>query len=565
MLGKLLAQIGRRLNAAGASDSARRVARTHNPAAELADMRDANACNALGERYRVDSGFACECFKRAITLDAGFLAARFNLGNLYFGSNRIDDAAAQYEAILALDPDNPDALNNLGMILLQSGRASEAVTMMRRALKRRPDFEAAGNNLLFALTLAPEPTRDELLQEHLHYARRMHVVEFAAIAHSNQPDPQRRLRIGYVSADFKNHPVAWFMAGIVARHDARCCEVFCYSNWYKADAVTDAIKQHAHVWRQIDALNDADVAQLVRSDGIDILVDLSGHSSGGRLGVFALKPAPVQMTYIGYANTTGLSTIDYRITDSYGDPEETSDAYYVEKLIRMPACMWCYTPHENMPEVGAAPANISGHITFGSFNNASKINDDLAALWARVMSAVPNSRLIIACLPDGRTRARLRAIFAAHGIAESRLELMGRLSMPDFWSVHRRVDIALDSFPCNGGTTTCDTLWMGVPVVTRRGERFASRAGYSILANIGLNDLVARNDDEYVAIARALALDRARLDGLRAGLRPRLATSPLLDVARFTGHLEAAYRQAWATWCAGGVAVPLRIAAAGPP
>jgi protein O-GlcNAc transferase len=579
MLKRLLAEIVNRLNPARTHASGPPVNVPHlqfdasdsdksNLTAELTRHDDALSCNELGERYRAGGkgANARACFERAIALEPTLTAARFNLGNLLFGANLIDEASVQYTAILDLQPNNADALNNLGMILLQSGRAAEAVTILRNVLKAHPDANAAANNLLLAMTLAPGHTPEELLEEHLQYAQRMQDIHTVnRTDYLNPPDPQRQLRIGYVSGDFKNHPVAWFMAQILAHHDAKHFEVYCYSNWYKADAVTDAIKKKVHAWRKIDELSDDAAAELVRKDGIDILVDLSGHSSGGRLGVFARKPAPVQMTYLGYANTTGLETIDYRITDAYCDPPGTSDSHYVEKLIRLPECMWCYCPHADMPLVSAVPAMSCGYVTFGSFNNAAKINSELSALWARVLHAVPASRLVVACLPAGCTHERVLSEFTAQGIDASRIELSGRLPVQEFWRLHDRVDIALDSFPCNGGTTTCDTLWMGVPVVTRCGERFASRAGYSILANAGLHELVAHDDDEYVAIASSFACDLPRLKQLRAGMRKRLMASPLLDVARFTRHLESAYRQAWETRCAARQPLrPLQIAAGAP-
>lgn len=518
----------------------------------LSTQRDATSCNALGERYRKDGARAAAraCFERAVALDPDHVAARFNLGNLLYGANKIDAAADQYVAILALQPNNHHALNNLGLAMLQGGQAAEAVRMFSDALRERPEFEEAANNLLLALTVTPGVSAEKLFEEHLRQAGRMQVTGSARIRDfPNLREPQRQLRIGYVSADFKNHPVAWFMEQILAHHDVRRFEIFCYSNWYKADAVTDKLKQHADVWRQINDLTDDVAAEQVRTDGIDILVDLSGHTGGGRMGLFARKPAPLQMTYLGYANTTGLSTIDYRITDAYGDPVGKSEAYYTEKLLRLPDCMWCYRPDKDMPPVGVLPARSNGHITFGSFNNAMKLNPELQALWARILQAVPDSKLVIACLPEGRTRERLREDFTAWGVDACRVELLGRLAMRDFWQLHQRVDIALDSFPCNGGTTTCDALWMGVPVVTWCGDRFVSRAGYSILENAALADLVAHDADEYVAIAAALAHDWGRLEQLRSGLRERLRASPLIDVARFTGHLESAYRKAWEDWC----------------
>jgi predicted O-linked N-acetylglucosamine transferase (SPINDLY family) len=367
--------------------------------------------------------------------------------------------------------------------------------------------------------------------------------------YDNSASVDRPLRIGYVSGDFRNHAVAWFMTPVLEQHDRQKFHVYCYSNFHKVDSTTTMLQHYATGWRQIENTSDRSAADLVRKDGIDILIDLSGHTRGGRLGLFAYKPAPVQMTYLGYLNTTGMPTIDYRITDALGDPFGQSERYHVEKLLRLPDCMWCYAPHQRMPDVSALPAGTGGHITFGSFNNSMKLNPELIELWARVLGAAPSARLIIAGVPSGKMRERIHEEFAMKRVDPGRVELLGRLPMHGFWRLYHRVDVALDSFPCNGGTTTFDSLWMGVPVVSQCGDRFASRAGFSILSNAGLNDLVAFSDEEYVAIAASWARDLDRLRAVRAGMRDRLRASPLLDSARFTRNLEHLYRQAWHEWC----------------
>jgi protein O-GlcNAc transferase len=519
----------------------------------LASCNDAIACNELGERFAREGrkARAAACFQRCLELHHDFVAARFNLGNLFYGANQLDQAVEQYLAILELQEDNYHALNNMGIALLQSGESVKAVGCLRQALKLRPDFEEAGSNLLLALTVAPGVTEKELFEEH----RQLPIHIERAMAErlrtfGNARDGHRRLRIGYMSADFKMHPVAFFLEPIVANHNGSQFEIFCYSNWRTSDATTEQLKKHRLHWRQINHLDDDAVASVIRQDAIDILVDLSGRTSGARLGVLARKPAPVQMTYLGYPNTTGLATVDYRITDSYGDPSGISEPYYVETLLRMPDCMWCYMPRADMPSVGELPAKVAGRITFGSFNNALKLNSDLIALWSRVLQAVPDSRMIIACLPEGTTRSRIRGEFSANGVSPDRIIMHGRMPAVRYWQLHNEADIALDAYPCNGGSTTCDSLWMGVPVITLCGSRFVSRAGYSILANVGLQQLVAYNHDQYVDIAAGLAGEQQHLADLRNGLRNQLAASTLCDARRFTENLEKLYREAWQTWCA---------------
>jgi predicted O-linked N-acetylglucosamine transferase (SPINDLY family) len=365
----------------------------------------------------------------------------------------------------------------------------------------------------------------------------------------------RRLRIGYVSPDFRRHSVSYFIEPILEAHDRSQFEVFCYADELHSDEVTRRLRGLADHWRNIASLDDEQLAQRVREDGIDILIDLAGHTEHNRLLAFARRPAPVQMTYLGYPNTTAMPAIQYRITDAVCDPQGSAKRWHVEELLRVPGCFLCYRMPADMPEVHPLPAGESGPITFGSFNNFLKVSDSALIFWERMMKEVAGSRLMLKfrSLSDRGTRERVLARLERHGIAPERVELLGYEM--DFWQhleLYRRMDIALDPFPYNGTTTTCEALAMGVPVVCLAGEVHAARVGASLMHAVGLDELVARTLGEYVRIATGLASDRARLRAMRSGLRARLAASALTDAVGTTRRIEALYRSAWVEWCRGG-------------
>jgi predicted O-linked N-acetylglucosamine transferase (SPINDLY family) len=358
------------------------------------------------------------------------------------------------------------------------------------------------------------------------------------------------LRIGYVSADFRIHVASFFTAPLLSQHDHRQFEIFCYANVAHPDELTDRLRSCADGWRSIVALSDQQVADLVRSDQIDILVDLAMHTAGNRLLVFARKPAPVQVTWLAYPGTTGLSAIDYRLTDPYFDPPRLFDDCYSEESFRLPDTFWCYSPLAETPPVNALPALQNGSITFGCLNHFCKINDGVLALWAQVLQAVPQSRLLL-LTPRGQARERVLAKLAPAGIAASRLEFADRQPRREYLQQYQRIDLALDPFPCNGGTTTLDAFWMGVPTVTLVGKTVVGRAGWSQLCNLGLQELAAQTPEQYVARAAQLAGDLPRLQELRATLRQRMQQSPLMDAPRFARGVEQAYREMWRRWCHG--------------
>jgi predicted O-linked N-acetylglucosamine transferase (SPINDLY family) len=367
-------------------------------------------------------------------------------------------------------------------------------------------------------------------------------------------DPERKLRIGYVSPDLCAHVVSRFIAPVLARHDRDAFEVYCYAEVAAPDEITTMLRGYANGWRDTVGEPDEHLAEAIRQDGIDILVDLAGHSASNRLLVFARKPAPVQITYLGYAATTGMTAMDYRLTDALADPPGMTEQFHSERLIRLPKCAWCYNKLADGPGVSELPASKAGHVTFCSFNNFAKVNEPLLRLWGRILQSVPGSRLLIKAnaLDSPSTQQRVRDWASGAGIDQNRLDLCGWLSLAEHYARYGQVDIALDTFPYHGTTMTCEALWMGVPVVTLAGGSHLSRVGVSLLTNVGLPELVAESADDYVRIAADLGGDLSRLRGMRATLRKRMEDSPLLDAAGFTKNLEAAYRQAWRQWCNAG-------------
>ena len=372
----------------------------------------------------------------------------------------------------------------------------------------------------------------------------------AAQPHPNMPEPDRPLRIGYVSADFRRHAMAYFVEPFLAQHERNTWRVYCYSNCTRPDDVTQHLRGFAHEWRDIAALSDDAAARLIREDGIDILVDLAGHTGGNRLLLFARRPAPIQMTWLGYWGGTGMAAMDYRITDRYADPEGEADSHYREKLLRLPHSKWCYLPPAGMLACNALPAQSRGNVTFGSFCSFPRISNETMRAWATLLRRLPGARLRMIGAPGDESLDRMLEIFEAAGVYADRVDLVARLPFDAYLQQYLQVDIALDPFPMNGGTTTCEALWLGVPVVSRSGRSAVSRSGSSLLTNAGLPELIADSWESYVDIAVALATDLAALAQLRATLRQRLRASPLLDAQGFTRDLEALYRDAWRSWCA---------------
>jgi predicted O-linked N-acetylglucosamine transferase (SPINDLY family) len=488
--------------------------------------------------------------QQAIDHQSGNPLAHNLLGIVLSRQAKLQEAIHHYTQALAYQPDGADFHNNLGLALQHQGRLDEALACYRRALDIKPDYSQAHSNLLFALNyISMDPAR--LFAEHRHFGE-IHGKPVAIPAFSNSPDPNRRLRIGYVSPDFRTHSVSYFIEPILAHHDTRQVEVYCYSQTQQTDDTTKRLKNCARHWREIQGRSDAEAVDMIRADGVDILVDLAGHTGHNRLLIFVRRPAPVQVTYLGYPNTTGVAQMDNRITDALADPSG-QEAFHTEKLVRLPAGFLCYRPMGDAPAVTPPPVLQSGSITFGSFNSMEKISPQVLTQWANILKALPGSSLILKnkSLKDAMTCRLLLERFQEHGITPQRLELLEwSRSQIDHLAVYNRVDIALDTFPYNGTTTTCEALWMGVPVISLEGTRHAGRVGVSLLTQIGHADMVARTPEDYLRVAVDLAGNRDRLVTLRADLRNRMINSPLCNAKIFTQNLENTYREMWRQWCA---------------
>lgn len=492
---------------------------------------------------------AKECFRRAIAIRPDFAAAHANLGDVARAESRWDEAISHYEETLRHQPDNLIAHWNLGNLHWAAGLHDLAAASYAKALEIKPDSAEIHSNLLYAKLYDTTLTPEALLEMHREFARKFEAPLAAhRRPHSNVRDPDRRLKIGYVSADFRSHPVAHFIAPIFEHHVKTNFEIFAYYNHELNDDFTARLRGSTDHWIPCKRLNDDELAERIRNDGIDILIDLAGHTADNRLLTFARKPAPIQMTYLSYPGTTGLASMDYRITDRYADPDSHA-GHYVEKLLRLPHSMWCYTPAPYMPDVTPLPALANGYVTFGSFNNANKLNEGCLSLWAKVLHAVPGSRLLMLTVPEGAAQEKLIRQFAEYGIPADRLELKGKLPGPEFVKWISRADIALDTFPVNGGTTTMEAMWMGVPTVTLIGSRFVARAGYSLASSVGMAELAASDVDGYLRKCVELAADFLLLAEIRKGMRERVANSPLTDASGFARSIEQRYRDAWLQWC----------------
>ena len=503
--------------------------------------------NILQSLGQLDGAIAS--YRRALKIKPDFAVAHNSLGNALRGIGQLDDALASYRRAIMIKPNFVEAHNNLGNALRDIGQLDNAVASYCTALKIKPDTTEAHSNLLFTLNFQSGEHDEEILATCREYDKQFYLPHRGRQAHSNSREANRRLRIGYVSPDFRRHAVAFFAEPIFANHDKSQVEIFCYAEVKREDEYTDRFRQFADHWHSTVGLSDDAAAEMIRDHQIDILVDLAGHTAGNRLPVFARKPAPLQLTYLGYPGTTGLSAMDYRITDRYTDSEGVADTRYTERLLRLPDSLCCYRPTADMPELSPLPALARGYITFGSFNNSNKIDQRTLVLWADLLRVLPTSRLMMLTVSEGEARLRLERGFAELGINSQRLEFYGKLPAAEFHRKFQEVDIALDPISVSGGTTTCESLWMGVPVIAFVGKRFITRVSYSFLSTAGFADSAAFSSEDYIRIACRLAGNLPLLAEIRAGLRTRVAASPLIDEVGFTRNLEKLYREIWDKWC----------------
>jgi protein O-GlcNAc transferase len=535
---------------------------------------------ALGKHRAGDYDGAVPLYRQILSADPHNAGVHYNLGLSYRLLGRNEEAAEEYERALALKPDFPEAENNFGIALRNLWRMDRAIEAFQRAVALRPDFAEAWNNLgitmrnvgmmdaavgcfersielqpdhaslhgnyLHALHFHPGHDPIALRQEHRRWRER-HALPLRAFIPtlSNERSPERRLRIGYVSAGFREHCQSFFTIPLLSHHDHERFEIYCYSDSDRPDALTVRLQTFADGWRTIAGRDDEQVTQSITEDRIDILVDLMLHTSGNRLLVFARKPAPIQVTWLGYPGSTGLDTVDYRLTDPWLDPPGSNDELYSERSFRLPHSFWCYDPLASAPAVSAPPVLRAGYITFGCLNNFSKVNDPLLEIWSRVLRAVPDSKLLLMA-PRGEARRRVRRML---NVGRERIEFVDFQPRQSYLETYRRIDICLDTFPYNGHTTSLDSLWLGVPVVSLCGQTPVSRAGLSQAANLGLLEWVAMDAENYVRIAFEWAGQPRKLATVRSSLRERMTKSPLMDGKLFALNLENAYRAFWRDWC----------------
>jgi protein O-GlcNAc transferase len=548
---------------------------------EAAQPRDFGAlfiyAGILRKLGRLDA--AASALRRALAVDPHSLDAHAALFHVLEAKGDPAGAALELEVVLRQRPDWAEALFNYGCVLKKLMRPAEAETAFRRAIAVDPGFMRAYRMLggvllgqcridealdvyrraprdpeiasaeLFALNASENISEEELFTRHARFGRDLEQAVPARFPLRSARDPKRRLRIGYVSGDFSYHVVTLFMLPVLEHRDRAAFEVFCYSTAGRIDEYTRKLAAHADAWRPCAGLSDARLADAIYADGIDILVDLAGHSGEPQLRVFAQKPAPVQATWLGYLNTTGMTRIDYRISDAHADPVGLTDGRHTEKLARLPHSQWCYRPFMSAAAAAAPPCLRHGHVTFGSFNQVLKLSQASRQLWAEILSRVAGARLVVLGIPPGQAHDALLRDLGAAGIAAERIRLVRYVSLQDYFGWYNEVDIALDTTPYSGGTTTLDALWMGAPVITTPGQRPGSRSAASILATAGLPEWIAPSPAEYVQRAVEFSGDSSMLANLRATLRSRLQATPLMDEAGFTRDLETLYRQMWRQYC----------------
>ena len=507
-----------------------------------------NLGNALRDKGQLDEAVAA-C-REAIALEPDYAEAHYNLGNALRDKGQLDEAIATFRQAIVLKPELPEAHSNLGNALRDEGRLDEAIAAYRQAINLKPNDSETHSNLLLTLNYYPGfETRVIAGEERCWNQQHAEPLRQFIQPHRNDCSPDRRLRIGYVSPDFREHVVGYNVLPLLTCHDRDHLEIFCYAEVAHPDTLTERFRASAQHWRSTVGLTDEQFAAQIREDQIDILVDLALHTAHNRLLVFARKPAPVQVTFAGYPGSTGLRTIDYRLSDPYLDPPGMGESLSSEQALRLPHSFWCYDPLDCSDlSVNELPSRANGFITFGCLNNFCKINDAVLRLWARILHAVPSSRLLLLA-PEGSPRQHALDVLGLEGDIHERIEFVSYQPRRKYLELYHHIDLGLDTLPYNGHTTSLDSFWMGVPVVTLVGQTIVGRAGLSQSMNLNLPELIAHTPEQYVQIAAGLANDLPRLHELRSTLRARTEQSTLMDAPRFARDIEAAYRQMWQHWC----------------
>lgn len=510
----------------------------------------ADAYNNLGTAFTRLGQFenALACFHQSLSLNPASWESLHNIGNLCKDVGRLSESLEWYQKALAVRPGHPEICNNMGVSLQLQGRVSDALACYDSALKIKPDYASAHSNILLALHYDHSGDWASLFQEHLSWdIQHGSGIIHPPLVRSARRNAHEKIHVGYLSPDFKQHSVTRFIEPILKTHDSGRFKVTCYSDTPYPDHVTDRLKGLGWEWRDITGIGNNRLFEQIQSDQIHILVDLAGHTANNRMPLFAQKPAPIQVTYLGYPNTTGLQAMDYRITDAVADPPGLTDRWHTERLIRVSGSFLCYQAPAGAPEPSDLPSINTNGITFASFNNRAKITGGVIRTWAAILDSVPNARLILKskALEDPGTCQRLIGQFAACHVGPERLELYGFLPPEEHLGLYHRVDVALDTFPYNGTTTTCDALWMGVPVIVLEGGNHVSRVGVSLLTSTGLNAFIAHSVDDYIIKAIKLSQDTQMLSSTRCLLRKMMRDSPLMNAESLTRSLETAYESMW--------------------
>ena len=502
-----------------------------------------SALNKLGDYEK-----AVTSYNKAIELKPDYAETYYNLGSVFHELERYEESIARLTKAIELKPDYVEAYNNLGNSLNKLDRHEEAIASYNKVIELKPDFAGAYSNKNLVFNYASSWSTAFVFEQHLKFEKQFGGLEVrTSLNKVVNEDSKKRLRIGYVSPDFRTHSVAYFFEPLLENHTSTTVETFCYYNGTKIDDTTRRLTEYSDHWRSVVGVSDADVVELIKNDKIDILVDLAGHTANNRLLVFAQKPAPIQVTWLGYPNTTGLQAIDYRFTDIIADPIGEADKLHSEKLIRLGNGFQCYKGNKNASIKTQSPSHRRGYITFGSFNDLAKSTPEVIKAWSMILKALPTSHLLLKAKQLEYSKDHYLDLFRQEGIAQNRIELHARLANPnDHLALYNSIDICLDPFPFNGATTTCEALWMGVPVVTLAGDRHVGRVGASLLTNVGLTNFIAQDIDGYIETAIKMASDTDYLQSTRQGLRERMQHSPLCDGRSFANEVENAYQKMWA-------------------
>jgi predicted O-linked N-acetylglucosamine transferase (SPINDLY family) len=472
------------------------------------------------------------------------------LGGICASTGRLSEAIINLRKTTELAPDFTGAWSNLGMALVRMGETQEGVSLLQKAARKMDRNTTLGSNFLLYLNYLPNVDQQVFFDEHKRWAEVYAPISRAQTSHNNVPEPDRRLRIGYISPDFSRSSVAYFFESLLDGHDNEAVEVYGYGSVKSPDQTTERLKQKFDCYRDICGVGDETAARMIEQDRIDILVDLAGHTNSNRLPVLIYKPAPIQVAYLGYPNTTGMQAIDYRFTDSLAETPESQE-FYTEELIFLPEGFLCYRPPDFAPSVAPLPAVQKGYVTFGSFNNNCKVSPLIMELWVKILKANGSFRFLLKFQggDDQGLKNRYFRGFEQLGIPHERVGIYGWKSPVEHLQLYEEVDIALDTYPYHGTTTTCEALWMGVPTVSLVGKCHASRVGLSILSRVGLESFATSTPQEYVAKATSLAEDLEGLAKIRASMREQMAASVLCDAKGFACNVEAAYRRMWHQWC----------------